>query len=79
MAQRMLHPCIYAEGNNGINAYHCKKIDSNCTCQFFCHNEHYWKPLYQIKCPNFKDVHEVDEKKEEQAQPKIEENKENKQ
>ena len=51
--QIMIHPCIYAQGNLGRDAYICKKTGFNCTAQFFCHNENYWKPMYQIKCPDF--------------------------
>lgn len=58
---KLLHSCIYAEGNEGKNAYHCKLSGANCTSQFYCHNEKYWKPLYNIKCPNYYIEEKVDQ------------------
>lgn len=54
MSNRIIHPCVYAEGNCGINAYLCSKKGCSCNSQFYCHNEKYWKPLCKIKCPDFK-------------------------
>ena len=50
---RILHPCIHAQGNRGGDAYRCELTCVNCTAQFFCHNERYWRPSIQIKCPDF--------------------------
>lgn len=57
----VIHPCIYAEGNYGNDAYKCKRTGCRCKAQFFCNNEKYWRPTYQIKCPDFK--RETDEVK----------------
>lgn len=52
---RIVHTCIYAQGNDGKDAYICEKTGCNCTAQFFCHNENYWKPTFQIKCSMYSD------------------------
>lgn len=72
MGQRIIHPCIFAKGDCGIGPYICDKTGCNCSCQFYCHNEHYWRPTYQIKCPNFSTV------KVETKEEKKEKNKDNK-
>ena len=53
MGQRIKHPCIYAEGDFGFNPYKCLKTKCNCKCQFYCNNDKYWRPTYQIKCSDF--------------------------
>lgn len=72
MGQRIIHPCVFAKGNCGRDPYICDKTNCNCACQFYCHNEHYWRPAYQIKCPNFSTV------KVETKEEKKEKNKDNK-
>lgn len=50
---RVIHPCIYAEKKQNDWPYICKRKNCNCTSQFFCQEEKYWRPTYQIKCPDF--------------------------
>lgn len=64
MPGRIIHPCIYAEKVQNDWPYICKIKKCNCKSQFFCQVEKYWRPTYEIKCPDFIDK-EKEEKKEE--------------
>jgi hypothetical protein len=52
---RVFHTCTHIKNkeNTGSEPYICELTGANCSSQFYCHNEKYWRPTYQIKCPNF--------------------------
>ena len=64
--KRVLHTCSHIKNkdNIGWDPYICELTGANCSAQFYCHNEKYWRPTYQIKCPKFLSK----DKKEEQSE-----------
>lgn len=49
---RILHPCIHAEGNGG-SMYKCKLTGSVCSQQYYCDHDKYWRQINNITCKNF--------------------------